>query len=225
MRGFIRGLMIALIVTAAAYVVVIRPWLTRWGATKSERERSLPGDDLVPDPKYQTTHSVTIQATPEEVWPWLIQLGQGRGGFYSYDWIENLIRLDIHSVDRITPELQSLQAGDVISLAPDNALPMWVVTLDPARALVLSTGRPDSPPQPGNYLKSEIAGSWAFVLEPIDATTTRFIVRWRSDWQESPMASLLNTLFLEPAHCTMERGMMLGIKERAERSADAPQAA
>jgi hypothetical protein len=207
------------------YVGVIRPWLVRWGADDAERSLSLPGDEIVPEPKYETTHAVTIDAPPERVWPWLIQLGQGRGGFFSYDWIENLLRLDIHSVDRIVPELQSLATGDFISLAPDNNVPMWVVMLDPPKAMVLSTGKPGDRPMPGDYLKGELAGSWAFVLEPIDEKTTRFIVRWRSNWQDSPLASALNRIFLEPAHCTMERGMMLGIKKRAESTLEAQEAA
>jgi hypothetical protein len=218
MTRVLRDLLFLAVAGITLYAMVVRPWLVRWGATDLEREKSLPGDELVPSAKYNTTHSLTVHAPAEAIWPWIIQLGQGRGGFYSYDWIENLIGLDIHSADRIIPELQSLNAGDTISLAPENAMPMWVTTFDPPRALVLSTGHPESPPHPGNYLKSEIAGSWAFILEPIDETTTRFIVRFRSDWEESLIASVLNLVMLEPAHCTMERSMMLGIKERAERT-------
>jgi hypothetical protein len=205
-----------LVLTAFVYVLFVRSWLLKWGATDLELERPLAGDDLVPNPKYATTHAITINASADDVWRWVIQLGQGRGGFYTYDWLENLMSLDIHSVDRIVPELQQLSVGDNISLSPENELPMTVAVIESARALVLRTGPPDAPVEPGDYVRGEIAGSWAFILEPIDENTTRFIVRWRSDWRESALASLLNTVMLEPAHCIMERGMMLGIKARAE---------
>jgi uncharacterized protein YndB with AHSA1/START domain len=216
MRSVLRGGLVGLIIVLVAYAIVIRRWLLEWGSTESERAKALPGDEVVPNPKYEVTHAVTINAPATEVWKWLVQIGQGRGGFYTYDQLENLMRLEMHSADRIDPKLQSLTHGDIVSLAPDNNMPMWVVTLEPDAALVLSTSAPDSPPVPGDYLKGGMAGSWAFILEPLDSATTRFIVRFRSDWTESVPASLLNMVMLEPAHCIMERGMMLGIKERAE---------
>jgi hypothetical protein len=222
MKALLRTVALIAVLVAGIYAFVVRPWLVRWGADDSERSLTLPGDELVPEPKYETTHALTIYAPAEQVWRWLVQLGQGRGGFFSYDWIENLFRLDIHSVDRIVPELQSLSVGDAISLAPDNNVPMWVVTLEPPHAMVLSTGKPGETPVSGDYLKGELAGSWAFILQPLDDQSTRFIVRWRSDWQRHPLSNVLNTLLLEPAHCTMERGMMLGIKERAERNEQTP---
>jgi hypothetical protein len=222
MKKLSGALLIPLLVSLFAYVLWIRRWLLEWGSTEAERAGSLPGDDLVPNPKYVATHAVSIQAPAQEVWKWLVQIGQGRGGFYTYDALENLIGLNMHSADQIEPDLQSLTMGDIVSLAPENEMPMWVVVLDPPSALVLSTGRPESPMEPGDYLKGEIAGSWAFILEAIDASTTRFIVRFRSDWRESATASALNLVMLEPAHCIMERGMMLGIKERAERSIGQP---
>lgn len=218
MRNVLRGLLTGLVIVLVAYVVVIRRWLLEWGSTALEREKVLPGDEVVPTPKYEATHAVTINAPASDVWKWLVQIGQGRGGFYTYDQLENFMGLEMHSADRIDPELQSLQHGDIVSLAPDNSMPMWVVTMDPDSALVLSTSDPESVPAPGDYLKGEIAGSWAFILEPVDSGKTRFIVRFRSDWKESAPASLLNMVMLEPAHCIMERGMMLGIKKRAEGS-------
>jgi hypothetical protein len=216
MKSLARGIPLTLLLTVFIYVTLIRRWLLEWGTTEVERQRSLPGDEIVPEPKYVTTHATTIRAPADDVWRWVIQLGQGRGGFYTYDWLENMMSLDIHSVDRIVPELQQLNVGDNISLSPENELPMTVAVIESARALVLRTGPPDAPVEPGDYVRGEIAGSWAFILEPIDENTTRFIVRWRSDWRESALASLLNTVMLEPAHCIMERGMMLGIKARAE---------
>ena len=107
----------------------------------------LPGDSLVPAPRYQTTRTIEIAAAPESVWPWLVQIGQGRGGFYSYDLLENLLGLGIHSAHAVLPELQSLAVGDTISLDPEDQLPMAVVELEPARRLVLRGGRPAGRPR------------------------------------------------------------------------------
>ncbi len=203
-------------VAAGIYALIVRPWHLRWGATDAELERGLPGDDLIPDPIYETTHAITIDAPVDSVWPWLVQIGQGRGGFYSYDWLENLFRLDIHNADRIVPEYQHLAAGDIVSLAPDNAVPLTVVVLEPPRWLVLRTGLPGELIEPGNYLRGEMAATWAYILEPVGAERARLIVRWRSAWEPTALAGLFNGLVLEPAHFIMERKMLLGIKERAE---------
>ena len=93
-----------------------RRWILGWGATTAERELPLPGDDLVADADIQSTRAVTIDAPPASVWPWLVQMGSGRGGAYTYDWIENLLGLDMHSADRILPELQDLALGDELPL-------------------------------------------------------------------------------------------------------------
>ena len=100
----ILGLLLAAVGAIASYVLLIRPWHLRWGSSDEETEMKLPGDDLVQEAKLQATHAVTILAPPSQVWPWLIQIGQGRGGFYSYDWIENMMGLDIHNADNILPE-------------------------------------------------------------------------------------------------------------------------
>lgn len=212
----IRYLPLAFGAGIAAYAFTIRPWLLRWGSTENEQRMRLPGDELVPDAKYQTTHAIDIDAPAALVWPWVIQIGQGRGGFYSYDWLENLIGLDIHSAESLRPELQTLRAGDTISLAPDEGLPLSVAVLDPPYAMVLRTGEPGEYVSPGDYLKGEVAGTWAFILDPRETEKTRLIIRWRSDWSESSLATFANLLMLEAPHCIMERKMLLGIKERAE---------
>lgn len=212
----IRYLPLAVGAGIAAYALTVRPWLLRWGSTENEQRMQLPGDELLPEAKYQTTHAINIDAPAALVWPWVIQIGQGRGGFYSYDWLENLIGLDIHSAESIQPELQMLRAGDTISLAPEEGLPLVVEVLDPPYAMVLRTGEPGEHVQPGDYLKGEVAGTWAFILEPLGTENTRLIIRWRSDWEESPLASIANLIMLEAPHCIMERKMLLGIKERAE---------
>ncbi|MEM8532269.1 MAG: hypothetical protein AAGF95_15595 [Chloroflexota bacterium] len=116
---------------ASAYWLLLRPWYLHWGATDIDCERRLPGDDLIPRPYTQSTRAITIAASARDIWPWIVQIGQERGGFYSYDWLENLIGLDIHSADRIRPELQHLQVGDLIRFAPDGGPGMLVAALEP----------------------------------------------------------------------------------------------
>lgn len=201
----------------ASYLFVVRPWMLSWGATKDEQYRLLPGDELLPEPKIYATHAVTIQAPPAAVWSWLAQLGQGRGGFYSYDWIENLMGLDIHNADRILPEYQEIKVGDAIPLAPQGfSVPVAIVEKE--RALVLHgdtrlPGVGETPPmKPGEYLSV----SWGFYLFPRGDGSTRLIERWKTDWNSSLKNDLFYRLFLEPGAFLMERKMLLGIKQRAE---------
>ena len=200
----------------ATYAATVRPRLLRWGATPLEVRGALPGDELVPHARYVATRAVTVQAAPALVWPWLVQMGQGRGGLYSYDRLENLMGCDIHSVERIVPELQQLEIGDAIRLVPEDAkvpLALHVAILDPGRALVLRT--PDAPPAPASAHSLPVA-TWAFVLREHDAGETRLLVRWRSAFEPTLRGRLTNQYLLEPVHFVMERKMMLGIRARAE---------
>jgi hypothetical protein len=208
--------MTAGLAAAGGYAGVVRPWMLHWGATAGEACRPLPGDDVVARPRYQQTHAVTIEAPPTAVWPWLVQLGQGRGGLYSYDWLENLVGCDIHSADRIIPGLQRLDPGDVIRLVPEDwRTPLWlrVAEVQPERALVLTA----SGDRPGTLRAGLPWPSWAFVLEPEGQDATRLIVRWRSDFEPTLAGRLANKYLLEPVHFVMERRMLLGIRQRAER--------
>lgn len=116
------------IITAGAllpwvYLLLVRPWHMRWGATDEEVRKSLPGDELAPHPTLESTRALTIRAPAKEVWRWLMQLGQDRGGFYSYDWLENLADLAIHSAEEIVPELQNLKVGDLVRWPPRGWAP------------------------------------------------------------------------------------------------------
>jgi uncharacterized protein YndB with AHSA1/START domain len=206
---------------AAAYFVIARPWLLRWGATEADSDRPLPGDELVAGALYRATRAIEIDAPVEKVWPWLVQLGQGRGGFYTYDELENLFGLNIHSAETIVPDLQKLQVGDVVRLAPGNAeVEMTVAQLEPNKLLVLRThdAQANTPQPAGDYFKGQIAGTWAFVLEPLPGDRSRLVVRFRSAWRPSGAAEIANLLLLEPVHFIMERGMLQGIKQRTERA-------
>ena len=203
------------------YLLFVRPWHMRWGATDEEVRNSLPGDELVPHPTLESTRAVTIRAPAKEVWRWVVQLGQDRGGFYSYDRLENLAGADIHNVERIVPEMQHLKVGDFVPMAPvEWALPtggFTVVGIEPERAIVWRQGWPDDVE---NLSPSDAQerGTWAFVLEKVDGGTTRLILRERSGHRPRMRDVVFNYLFMERQHFIMERRMLLGIKERAERA-------
>ena len=203
---------------AAGYVLAVRPRLLRWGATPQEAAGPLPGDELVPNPRLQSTRAVTITAPPSTVWPWLVQMGSGRGGMYSYDGLENMVGLNMHSADRILPEFQQLAVGDVIPLSPDGGVP--VRRLDPGAVLalggVLDPGTGQVSADAGRTAGPRLAISWTFVLQPVGARSTRLLSRTRYDYAPLPLGIPLRVL-LEPLQFLMERRMLLGIRARVER--------
>jgi hypothetical protein len=208
-------------VALTAYRYGVLPWHRTWGATDAEVEMSLPGDGLVPKPAYQTTRAITIDTPPEAVWPWLVQMGQERAGFYSYDWLETLFGLEIQNADRVHPEWQNLEVGDTVRLAPADQYSghaeMRVVHFDPHRALVF--GPVVETPDDLEAAARTGAGTWAFVLSPTTHNQTRLIVRTRSrSWTASRLAFHL----YDPAHFLMERKMLLGLQERAEAHPEPP---
>jgi hypothetical protein len=180
---------------AVAYLAAIRPRLRRWGSTDEEAARSLPGDELVPDPAISSTWSVTIDAPVADVWPWLAQIGQDRGGFYSYAWLENLAGCELRNADRVHPEWQHRTVGEIVPLHPAYGLPL--ARFEPGHALVLQ-------------------GWGAFVVEAIDGGRTRLISRGRvpRGWSATFYA-----LLMEIPHFVMQRKMLLAIKARAEGAA------
>ena len=197
---------------------ILRSWYNRWGATDAEISQPLPGDELVPSPILGYSRAITIQASPERIWPWLAQMGQGRGGLYSYDGLENLVGCDIHSVEDIIPELQDLQPGDLIRLGPQGYPCFAVASVVPGQALVLisadpKTGQPVEHTDQGD--KGYSIATWQFALQPRDESTTRLLVRQRLAY--SPNLKWVWRL-TEPVAFIMERKMLLGIRRRAERN-------
>ena len=190
-------------------VVLFRPVYVSWGTTPDERTMPMPGDQLAPEARYRVDHAITIRAPTDSVWPWLVQIGQDRGGFYSYDWLERFFGDNVHNANRIHAEWQTLRAGDRIRAAqPDYVWGLgdfsWkVLEVQPGRALVLE--------------------NWgAFVLAPVNDSTTRFLIRARGDGRPSMAGLLLGSVSVfvfEPAHFIMQRAMMYGIRDRAERMA------
>ena len=196
---------------AVAGGLAVRRWQLQWGATGQEAGGSLPGDDIIANPDLTATRAITVDTPAGQVWPWIAQLGQGRGGFYSYDFLENLAGCDIHSADRIVPSWQDVGPGDQVRLAPQVALA--VAAVEPGRSLVLRGGvaMGDTPP-PYDF-------SWAFVLEGEPGGATRLLVRERYAFLR-PWARVL----VEPVEAVsfvMSQKMLRGIRDRAERSAAA----
>jgi hypothetical protein len=198
------------------YDTFVRPRMLDRGSTRDERRRPLPGDDIVEPVMTHRTRAVTIDAPPEAVWPWLVQIGDRRGGFYSHDRVERFVFPGTvhyiegtHSATRIHPELQHVHVGDRINTGSVGSFVLGnpVTVLEPNRALVI--------------------GSWAFVLEPTGDGRTRFFNRERDmGWIRlaAPRRSgllraagaIIDYVVAEPLHAVMVRGMMLGIKQRAE---------
>jgi hypothetical protein len=197
---------------AAAYILLARPRHLRWGATGQESGEPLPGDDLIADPDLTATRAITVRAPVGRVWPWIVQLGQGRGGFYSYDFLENLAGCDIHSADRVVPEWQDVGVGDEVRLAPQVGL--TVAYVEQGRSLVLRGGVPmgDSAP-PYDF-------TWAFVLKGEPDGSTRLLVRERYGYTRR-----WAWLLVEPAAAVsfvMSQRMLRGIRDRAEATRSPP---
>jgi len=212
------ALVVAGIVGPTVAAVRFRHWSQQWGAEPKEIAAVLPGDELIPNPFYLTTRAITIHATPAVVFAWLVQLGQGRGGFYTFDRLENLIGLNIHSVDRIVPELQRVKVGDIVPLSAIGG--PAVVEIKGGARLVLRflmdpfTGKPLKPGAASAARRFD--WTWAFALAPINGTDTRLIVRTRANYAPRALIAALAAILVEPAHFIMEREMLRGIKRRAE---------
>ncbi len=204
----------AAVLLYATVVVVTRPITMHWGTTAEERTARLPGDELTEEARYRIDHGITINAPADSVWPWLAQMGQDRGGFYSYAWLERLVGDHITNADRVHPEWQNVEPGQLVRATQEdylggrlgNEVGWRVVSVVPGRALVLE--------------------NWgAFVVQPVDANTSRFLIRTRGPGTPTLTGVVLgplNVFVFEPAHFIMQRGMMRGVRARAEGMVSAP---
>jgi hypothetical protein len=192
------GVAMALGAASAAYLLFIRPWQLRWGATDEELERPMPGDEIVTRPTFNATRAVTIEARPEEIWPWIVQIGVNRAGWYSYDLLDNFGR---PSARRILSQFQNPKIGDVIPISPDEKHGPYVKDFEREHWML--------------WWDSKGGMSWAWGLYLVDETHTRLItrVKMRYKWL-SP--ELLFDMLVEFTDVIMMRKSMLGIKERAE---------
>jgi hypothetical protein len=198
------------------YWLIIRPWHLRWGATRDEVRAELPGDDHVPQARLGYTRAVTIKAPPEVVWPWLVQIGYQRAGWYSYDRLEGLVgAADFvdgnRSSRRIVPELQDLKTGDLIRIGDEPTPALRVAALEPHEHLVLFEDAGTAP-------DDSTAIVWSFHLKPAKGGGTRLIARQRLAFRPT-LKNLLLWHVTEFFNFIMERKMMLGLKGRAERHA------
>lgn len=206
-RALLAGALIGF--AAAAYPALGRDRCLNWGARPEETDREMPGDKLLPDAPVVSTRAIGIDAPASAIWPWLVQMGPGRGGAYTYDWIENLFGLNMHSADEILPELQNLAVGDELPLG--KKLRMRIEILEPHHAMVMRS--------------DDGAWVWEFGLYPEAPTapggsTTRLVSRNRiQDPRTGWWASAMSLYLMEPGSLVMERKMLIGIKQRAERLA------
>ena len=197
------GILLGAAVISVMFMVALMPWMDRWGSTDEDVLVTLPGDDLVPSPVVFYNRAVTINAPPEEIYPWILQMGAERGGMYSYSWLEtNILRCELVNADRIHPEWQDLQVGDKVKMCPgDWGPPAYEVALmEPNRAVVL-----------GHRENDGWLDVWQFILVPQSDETTRLLLRSR-DMKSGGIWDVIR-----PGEFIMSRGMLLGIKDRAEK--------
>lgn len=204
MKNFIKftGILLGLAVIGVVAIMLLMPWMDRWGATDNEITAWYTGDDLVPSPRITYTRAVSVNASAEEIYPWIVQLGAEKGGMYSYSWFEtNILRCELINADRIHEEWQGLKVGDQVKMCPGTSGPPAydVAMLEPNRAMVL-----------GHQENGQWLELWQFILVPQGDGTTRLVARGRT--------TMSGTLWdvIRPGQFIMERGMLLGIKERAE---------
>jgi hypothetical protein len=203
-------------VAAVAGWKVFERWHRSWGATEDELVMELPGDELTAGPVEQSTRAVTVDAAPHDVWPWVVQLGADRGGFYSYDWLENLFGLEIHSADAIVPEWQRLDVGDMVYSDNKRASGWIIVKVVPDEAMVMKQAdmKVGQAMNRNDGLGFEF--QWTFALRPLPTGGTRLLVRERVAYGRRLTRRLMAPVGL--VSFVMTRKMLLGIKQRAESS-------
>lgn len=204
MKTFLKftGILAGLGILVVILMFALLPWMDRWGATDEEIAASFPGDELVPSPAIFYNRAVTVNAQPEDIYPWIVQLGAERGGMYSYSWFETyILQCELINADRIHEEWQGLNVGDKVKMCPgDWGPPAYeVAMLEPNQAIVL-----------GHQENGSWLDVWQFVLVPRTDGTTRLVLRSR----DMKSGGIWNVI--RPGEFIMMRGMLLGIKERAE---------
>ena len=181
------------------YFYLYRPWLVRWGATDDEVNRTMPGDDIIANPSFNATRVVTVNASSQAIWPWLVQIGCKRAGWYSYDLVDNL---GVPSAERIIPEFQHIEVGQLIPFSPNGNMGMYVKDFAELKWMLWGDKE--------NY------STWYWGLYPIDADHTRLVTRVRLHYRWlSP--TIIFSLLLDIGDIVMMRKCMLGIKLRAEK--------
>jgi hypothetical protein len=194
--------LVVMLTLTAVYWFPVRRWVRRWGTNDEDLARVMAGDSIIANPTHSATHALTVDASPEDIWPWLVQMGYRRGGLYSYDWLDRLFGyLDRPSANRVLPEFQRLSVDDVIPLGRGKGF--RVTAIESHRALVLS-GTSDG-----------FQWVWQFGLYPLDDGRTRLVSRGTQRFANT-VGTWLFMRVMEPAAFIMTRRMLLGLKQRAE---------
>lgn len=196
----------AAIMAAAFFTPFMRGQRGHWGLDEAAAARTYPGDELLLDPRWGWTHGVEIEAPPEKVWPWIAQLGADRGGFYSYEWLENVAGCGVHNADRVHPEW-ALRTGGKLYLHPKMP-PLPIVAVVPGRYFI-ACAHSETP---------QVETSWLFFLEPLDGgRRSRLVSRFRCACSDDVVTRLqYGPTVVEPIGFAMDRRMLLGLKERVE---------
>jgi hypothetical protein len=199
-------LLVALVIT---YILLIRSFLMHWGSTKLERDKYYQGDSIVAIPGTITTIAITINKPPSVIWPWIVQMGLNKGGFYSYTWLENLFGCKLHNADSIHAEWQNTKEGDiepVCDAAAKKQMPGWVIaTLIPNKAFVYK-------------ITTDSTWTMGYYIDSVNSSQSRLITRMRYNSQKKVWSEIVDKAWMEWAHCVMQRGSIIGIKKRSEKN-------
>ena len=221
-QWFVRAGIALLAVFVAAgltYHLALRGWCLRWGTTPAEVRSNLPGDDLFPVYAGEATHAITIQAAPEKVWPWLMQIGQDRSGFYSYTFLENLAGCDMPRVERLVPDWKPRAVGETVWFATPRRFGlrgrMIAAVVEPGRSFVMVSPSDWERLQAGGFAQE---GFWSFTLESSGNGKSRLIARVRNGTPPTLASSAVGRLFWEPMHFIMEQKMLRRIRDLSERT-------
>jgi hypothetical protein len=211
-RDVAEGVSGGLVMAASFATPFLRSARSRWGVDAATARRRFPGDQLVPDPRWSWTHGIEIDAPPEAVWPWVAQVGADRAGFYSYQWLENLVGCGVRNAETVHGEWQ-VRVGDGLVLHPEMP-PLEVVEVEPGRWFV-TFGSPGTRTRDGSW----VAATWLFLVEPVDETRTRFLSRYRISTSDDLATRMpYGPSLVEPVGFAMDRRMLLGVKRRAEQA-------
>jgi hypothetical protein len=212
----LRGIGGAAIIVAAVLSPFHRRARSHWGLDEATAARGYPGDELVPDPRWSYTHGVEIAAPAERVWPWVAQIGADRGGFYSYQWLENLVGCDLRNAEVVHPQWQA-QVGQALVLHPDPKAPrLQIVAVEPWSHVLAHAPADEQARAQG---RPWTTASWLFLVEPLGENRCRFISRYRAAFSQDVATRLaFGPTLIEPVGFAMDRRMLLGVKDRAERA-------
>ncbi len=195
------AVLVGILAITVIAVILLTPWMDRWGAVDDEITATLSGDELLTEPAQVVNRAITIRATPEQIYPWILQLGADKGGMYSYSWFEGLLNCPQVNADRIHPDWQGLKVGDLVKMCPGKfgPVPYTVALLEPSSAVVM-----------GHQENGAWVDLWQFVIQRLPDGTSRLLLRTRTNMTGGFWS------IIHPGVFIMERGMLRGIRDRAE---------